>query len=439
MAIDRVTSRESGRLRRKPTIYQRLFLHAVGRMKRGSLRVELPDHEVLTLGLGEPGGIRSSMTVTDWNFFRRCVLFGDVGFGEAFQEGEWTAEDPSQVIAFFIANVEDTPGLSGSRVRWSTTNVLGWWNRLSHLSRPNHLSGSKKNIREHYDFSNEFFQFWLDPTMTYSCAWFDSAEVTLEQAQLAKIDRLLDRLKLGKDDHLLEIGTGWGSLGIRAVERFGCRVTTLTLSEEQRAEALRRIAARGYSDRIDVRLEDYRKTTGTFDRIVSVEMIEAVGHEFFEDYFAQCNRLLKPHGLLAIQGILCPDSRYDQFRSRVDWIQRHIFPGSLLPSFARIQEALRATGELGLHSFEEMGLHYAETLSRWNQSLLKNAQAIRDLGYEERELRRWSYYFNYCAAAFAMRNITVAQMVFTRPNNHELCSPVSSLPWTSLFGGKEEA
>ena len=193
-----------------------------------------------------------------------------------------------------------------------------------------------------------------------------------------------------------------------------------------------RIAERGLSDRIEVRLEDYRKTEGQFDRIISIEMIEAVGHQFFEDYFFQCHRLLKPDGLLGIQGILCPDARYAEFRRRVDWIQKHIFPGSLLPSFGRIQEALRKTGDLGLHSFEDMGLHYAETLERWNRALLAKEAEVRALGHGDREIRRWSYYFNYCSAAFAMRNITVAQMVFTRPNNRNLCHPVSSMPWTGL-------
>jgi len=405
----------------KATIYQRLLIHALSGMRRGRLAIELPDGGHLVIGAGEPGGVDASMKILDGNFFRRCVMFGDIGFGEAFTENEWISENPSQVVEFFIANVEDAPGLSGSRRKWAPTNLMGWLNRFRHLARPNHLSGSRQNIREHYDFSNDFFKLWLDPTMTYSSAYFSSPEISLEEAQLAKIDRLLERLDVRPGLHILEIGSGWGACSMRAAEKYGCKVTTLTLSEEQRAEAMKRIAERGLSDLVEVRLEDYRKTEGRFDRIISIEMIEAVGHEFFEDYFFQCHRLLKADGLLGIQGILCPDSRYEEFRKRVDWIQKHIFPGSLLPSFGRIQEALRKTGDLGLHSFEDMGLHYVETLERWNRTLLSEQTEIRALGYDDREIRRWSYYFNYCAAAFGMRNITVAQMVFTRPNNRNLC------------------
>lgn len=409
-------------------VFQKLFFKVLAPLKKGSLEFTLPGGGKVTLGTPGTGGIEARITVHEERFFKRTVLFGDIGFGEAFMDGDWSSPDVSQVIAFFVANVEDAPTLSGSKRPWSPVNFLGGLNRLYHLARSNHLAGARKNIREHYDFSNEFFSLWLDPTMTYSCAWFESAESTLEQAQIAKYERLLSKLALKPGMEILEIGSGWGGLSILAAQKYGCRVTSLTLSENQLREARKRVAERGLSDRIEFRLEDYRKTRGSYDRIVSIEMIEAVGHDFYEDYFAQCHALLKPDGILGIQGILCPDSRYDEFRSRVDWIQRHIFPGSLLPSFGRIQQAIRRTGDLGLHSFEEMGLHYAETLRRWNQVLLSRQSEIRELGYDDREIRRWSYYFQYCAGAFQMRNITVAQMVFTRANNPNL---QGSQPWAS--------
>jgi len=408
------------------SVFQKLFLRALSPLKNGSLELQLPEGGHITLGTRGSSGVHAKIEVHREIFFKRCALFGDIGFGEGYMDGDWSSPDVTQVISWFIVNIENAPTLSGSKRPWSTVNFLGWVNRLFHLARSNHLAGAQKNIREHYDFSNDFFKLWLDPTMTYSSARFDRGDETLEQAQIAKYDRILDRLKLKPGLSILEIGSGWGGLSIRAAEKYGCKVTSLTLSQNQLEEAQRRVAARGLSDQIEFRLEDYRKTQGIFDRIVSIEMIEAVGHDFFEDYFAQCHRLLKPDGLLGIQGILCPDSRYDEFRSRVDWIQRHIFPGSLLPSFGRIHQAVRRTGDLDLFSFEEMGLDYAKTLRIWNQSLLERSGEIRKLGYGEREIRRWSYYFQYCAAAFQMRNITVAQMVFTRPNNSNLISRENS-------------
>lgn len=410
------------------SLFQSLFFKVLSPLKRGCLEITLPGGGKASLGTPGSDGIQASITLHDERFFKRAILFGDIGFGEAFMDGDWSSSDVSQVIAFFVANIDDAPTLSGSKRPWSPVNFLGGLNRLYHLARSNHLAGARKNIREHYDFSNEFFSLWLDPTMTYSCAWFETPGSTLEQAQLAKYDRLLSRMALKPGMEILEIGSGWGGLSILLAQKYGCRVTSLTLSENQLREARKRVAERGLSDRIEFRLKDYRKVRGQFDRIVSIEMIEAVGHDFFEDYFAQCHALLKPDGVLGIQGILCPDSRYDEFRSRVDWIQRHIFPGSLLPSFGRIQQAIRRTGDLGLHSFEEMGLHYAETLRRWNHALLSRQPEIRELGYDDREIRRWSYYFQYCAGAFQMRNISVAQMIFSRPNNPNL---QGLTPWVS--------
>lgn len=410
------------------SLFQSLFFKVLSPLKRGCLEITLPGGGKASLGTPGSDGIQASITLHDERFFKRAILFGDIGFGEAFMDGDWSSSDVSQVIAFFVANIDDAPTLSGSKRPWSPVNFLGGLNRLYHLARSNHLAGARKNIREHYDFSNEFFSLWLDPTMTYSCAWFETPGSTLEQAQLAKYDRLLSRMALKPGMEILEIGSGWGGLSILLAQKYGCRVTSLTLSENQLREARKRVAERGLSDRIEFRLKDYRKVRGQFDRIVSIGMIEAVGHDFFEDYFAQCHALLKPDGVLGIQGILCPDSRYDEFRSRVDWIQRHIFPGSLLPSFGRIQQAIRRTGDLGLHSFEEMGLHYAETLRRWNHALLSRQPEIRELGYDDREIRRWSYYFQYCAGAFQMRNISVAQMIFSRPNNPNL---QGLTPWVS--------
>jgi cyclopropane-fatty-acyl-phospholipid synthase len=409
----------------RASIFQKLFFKAISPMTRGHLEVLLPGGRRLSVGDRGSSGVQAFLEITSEVFFKRCVLYGDIGFGEAYMDGLWRSPDVSKVVAWFIANIENAPTLSGSSRSWSAVNLLGAVNRFYHKARVNHLSGSRRNIREHYDFSNDFFKLWLDPTMTYSSAWFDPAlgpmdSISLEEAQIAKYDRLLSRLALKPGMRILEIGSGWGGFSIRAASRFGCKVVSLTLSENQLLEAKKRVEQLGLSEQVEFRLEDYRRVQGQFDRVVSIEMIEAVGDEFFEDYFAQCYRLLRSDGLLALQGILCPDSRYRQFKKRVDWIQRHIFPGSLLPSFGRIHRAIRRSGDLDLISFEEMGLHYAETLRRWDRALLDRAEEIRAQGHDDREIRRWSYYFNYCAGAFQMRNIMVAQMVFSRPNNPTL-------------------
>jgi cyclopropane-fatty-acyl-phospholipid synthase len=399
---------------------RKLFLEVLKPCREGSLTVKFPEGATIRFGAEDGSGVQAEITIHSENFFKRIALFGDVGFGEAFVEGEWSSPEVSRVICWFLTNLENTPTLSGSKRRWSPVNLMGSFHRLYHLARANHLEGSQKNIRAHYDFSNEFFALWLDPTMTYSSAWFETPETSLEDGQIAKYERLLSKLHLRPGMTLLEIGSGWGGLGILAARKYGCKVTSLTLSKNQLQEAQRRAAQAGVADRVRFELQDYRKIRGQFDRIVSIEMIEAVGHEFHEDYFRQCHDLLKHDGLVAIQAILCPDTRYAQLKSRVDWIQRYIFPGSLLPSFGRIQEAIRNTGDLDLFSYEEMGLHYAETLRRWCSTMMAKQEDVKKLGHDDREIRRWQYYFQYCAGAFQMRNITVAQLVFSRPNNPTL-------------------
>jgi cyclopropane-fatty-acyl-phospholipid synthase len=273
---------------------------------------------------------------------------------------------------------------------------------------------------EHYDLGNEFFRTFLDESMTYSSAYFVRPGMPLAEAQSAKYDRLCRALRLRPTDHVLEIGTGWGGFAIHATRAYGCRVTTITISREQHALATERVAAAGLADRIDVQLRDYRDAHGTYDKIVSIEMLEAVGHRYFEAFFAQCERLLAPNGVLGLQVITCPDSRYDQLRTGVDWIQKHIFPGTLLPSVARLTRAVNRTGTMSLFSLEDMGLHYAETLRQWRTNFNRATGEILRLGFDRRFLRTWNYYFSYCEAAFASRNISVAQMVFTRPNNTSL-------------------
>jgi cyclopropane-fatty-acyl-phospholipid synthase len=422
------------RTKKSGGFYQRIIMDTLAKMTLGCLNLELPDGTKKTIGT--PGAkISADVRIVRDSFFKRCVLFGDIGFGEAFVDGDWDTDDITKVISWFILNVENSPAMSGSRGKKLLINLLGQYNRALHLLRPNSLATSRRNISEHYDLGNDFYKLFLDPTMTYSSALFDGGRAelplcpspqrrpTLEEAQVAKYDRLCRQLKLQPTDHVLEIGSGWGGFSLHAAKNYGVRITTVTISEEQFKFARELFQKENLADKIEIKLMDYRRLTGQFDKIVSIEMLEAVGDAFLETYFAKCHEVLKPGGLLALQMITCPDSRHDSLRKNVDWIQKHIFPGSLLLSIHRVNEALRSTGDLFLHDLKDLGLSYAETLKRWRLTLNQNESAVCALGFDTRFLRKWNYYFSYCEAAFAMRNISVVQAIYTRPNNPTLQLP----------------
>lgn len=388
-------------------------------MPLGCLNLEMPDGSKRVFG--DPSAkIRAQIRIVRPEFFKRCVLYADIGFGEAYVDGDWETDDIAAIISWFILNVENSPAMSGSRAKRLLFNLLGWQNRIRHLLRPNTLKTSRRNISEHYDLGNDFYRLFLDPTMTYSSALFDSPEQSLEQAQVAKYDRLCRQLKLQPGEHVLEIGSGWGGFSRHAAKNYGVRITTVTISAEQHRYASELMQREGLGDRVEVKLMDYRNIEGQFDKIVSIEMLEAVGDAFLETYFAKCHEVLRPGGLLALQMITCPDNRYDSLRRNVDWIQKHIFPGSLLLSVHRVNQALRNTGNLFLFDLKDLGLSYAETLKRWRATFNRNESAMRGLKFDSRFIRKWNYYLAYCEAAFAMRNITVVQAVYTRPNNPTL-------------------
>ncbi|WP_369816921.1 class I SAM-dependent methyltransferase [Pedobacter sp. Hv1] len=274
-------------------------------------------------------------------------------------------------------------------------------------------------MAEHYDLNNDFFATFLDPSMTYSAAYFKTPDLSLAAAQDEKYRRLCEQLHLKASDHVLEIGSGWGANAIFMAKNYGCKVTSVTISKEQQKLAQQRVAAAGLADKVEIVIKDYRAIEGTFDKIVSVEMLEAVGHDYLETYFAKCSEVLKPNGILAFQVITSPDSRYNSLRNGVDWIQKHIFPGSLLPSVAQLNKAINNTGELTMVDLKDLGLDYARTLKLWFVEFNHKLNEVKTLGFDERFIRKWNYYLNYCEAAFAMRNINVMQMVYTRPNNTE--------------------
>jgi cyclopropane-fatty-acyl-phospholipid synthase len=392
-----------------------LILGILKNMTRGKMFITLPDGQEVEIGDGL-SPITANIRIHRHDFFIKCMLSGDIGLGESYVDGDWDTDSIYQVISWFIINMENNPSISGSGLRKPFVNLFRFANQLYHRARRNNLSGSRKNISEHYDLGNDFYSLFLDRTMTYSSAIFRSADASLEAAQIEKYDRLCRILEIKSTDHVLEIGSGWGGFAVHAAKNYGCRVTTVTISEEQFRYAKARFEREALSGQIEIRLEDYRKVTGKYDKIVSIEMLEAVGHKYLPVYFAKCNELLGEKGSLALQVITSPDSRYDEIRRGVDFIQKHIFPGSLLPSMARINGCVNQTSDLTLFDIKDIGTDYARTLHAWYAAFNQQVDKIRALGMNDSFIRKWNYYLQYCEAAFATRNISTLQIVYARPN-----------------------
>lgn len=397
-------------------LYRLLVMRTLRQMSHGRLQMELPGGEMVMLGDGTPGP-HATLRVIRPEFFRKCALFGGVGFGESYVEGDWDTDDIRMVLEWFIMNIAYDERMKGSSGRMRGVGLLKLFNRVGHLLRPNSLKTSRRNISEHYDLGNDFYKLWLDRTMTYSAARFTHPDQTLEEAQLSKYDALCQKLRLSPQDHVLEIGCGWGGFSLYAAQHYGCRVTGVTISQAQFDEATRRVREAGLADKIEIRMQDYRKIEGQFDKIASIEMLEAVGDKYLETYFAKCTQVLKPGGLLAFQMITVPDHSYRDLVRGVDWIQKHIFPGSLLLSVTRVNEAIQKVGSLFMHGLEDLGSGYARTLKEWHVNFNGALEGVRQQGFSEAFIRKWNYYLKYCEAAFATRNISVVQAVYTKPWN----------------------
>jgi len=387
------------------------------KMPVGGLRLEHADGRVRHFGA--PGAPVTARVIlrNDAGFFKRCAFYGNIGMGEAYTDGLWDTEDIAAVISWFVHNVNALQGAESSAASLPGVNLLKVVNWFRHLRRENSVETSRKNIAEHYDLGNNFYQLWLDPSMTYSSARFENATQTLEEAQLGKYDALCRKLKLKRTDHILEIGCGWGGFAVHAAKHFGCKVTGVTISEAQADYARKRILNEGFEGQVEIRIQDYRHITGRFDKIASIEMLEAVGDKYHRSFFAKCAEVLAPQGLMGVQMITVPDCSYRSLKKNVDWIQKHIFPGSLLLSVGRINDVLLETGDLFMHDLEDLGADYARTLSTWYDQFNSVKEEVTALGFDEPFVRSWNYYLKYCEAAFATRNISVVQAIYTRPNN----------------------
>jgi cyclopropane-fatty-acyl-phospholipid synthase len=400
-----------------PTGAQRRTLQAVAGMlddlEVGSVRVTLPDGRERLFG-DVTSELRSDIEVRDWRFFTRLLHGASVGVGESFMLSEWTSSDLVSLFRIVIANRRALQRISPAAL----LRIAG--DKAIHAVRANRLGQSRRNISAHYDLSNELYALFLDDTMTYSAGYFEAATATLEDAQVAKYRRLADKIHIGADDHVLEIGCGWGGFAVFAASTYGCRVTGVTLSEEQAAFARRRVREAGLDHLVGIRVVDYRRVRGSFDRIVSIEMLEAVGHRYLGTFFATIDRLLAPDGLAAVQVITIPEQRYDHYRRRPDFIQRYIFPGGHLPSLQAMTRAMGQDSELFVEDVENIGPHYAETLRRWRERFTANVDEVRALGFDDRFVGMWEFYLAYCEAAFLARYVNDLQVVLTRPMNGTL-------------------
>ena len=350
--------------------------------------------------------------VHDARLYGDVAFGGSVGAGEAYMRGYWSTNQLVDVVRLFVLNMAALDGLEGGFAR--LTNPL---RKALHTLRRNTRDGSRRNIAAHYDLGNDFFRLFLDETLMYSAARFEYPDQSLYDAQVARLDRICRKLELEPTDHLLEIGTGWGGLALHAAQYFGCRVTTSTISREQWRLARERVREAGLEDRIEVLCRDYRDLNGTYDKLVSIEMIEAIGHSYYDTYFARCAQLLKPEGAMLLQAITIADQRYERARRSVDFIQRYIFPGSCIPSVAALTTSIARASDLRLFDLDDIGPHYATTLARWRQNFRANLPRIRALGYDDRFIRMWEYYFCYCEGGFAERVLGDVQMLLVKPRN----------------------
>ena len=387
-----------------------MLLQILGRLEGGSLTIHEGEQ---TRHFGDQqvaDGIHAVVNVHDDAVYQQVLTGGVIGSGEAYMQGYWSSPNLVDVIRLFSANLATMEAMDSgsSRLRQVLLKGLHWFNN-------NSLSGSRRNISAHYDLGNEFFSLFLDPTMMYSAAVYPHADASLEEASLHKLDLLCRQLELGADDHLLEIGTGWGGMAIYAAQHYGCRVTTTTISEEQFKHAREQVAALGLEQQVTVLCEDYRKLQGKYDKIVSIEMIEAVGHEYYAEYFKRCSDLLSPGGKFAIQAITVQDQRYAYARDSVDFIKRYIFPGGCLPSVEVISRHIARDTDMQVINLRDITADYARTLAEWRQRFMAAREAVREQGFDDMFERMWEFYLCYCEGGFRERIISTVQMTFAKP------------------------
>lgn len=398
---------------------RRVIENVLSRITAGGITVTYPDGAVRRFG-DERSSDRADITVNGHSFFTKVLFNGEIGFGESFMEHGWDSSDPAGLIQFFIRHLDLG---DNDHVAMKTAGLA--LNRLLNRRRKNTVSGSRQNIGRHYDLGNDFFASFLDRRLVYSCGMYRRKSDTLEKAQLNKIRAIIERARIRKGDHVLEIGSGWGGFAVEAARATGCHVTTITLSKKQHDYVRELVKMERLESRVSVELVDYRHVTGSFDRIVSIEMLEAVGHEHFNSFFSAIERLLKPEGVAVIQVITTMDWHYRDYRRRMDWMQKHIFPGGHLPSVTALCESMAAHCRLYIEQLENIGPHYALTIREWRRRFTASRERLLDMGYDGSFQRKWLYYLYLCEAGFSSGLINDVVMTLMRPGGMQvIASPM---------------
>ena len=406
-----------------PTLIQKQCMKIVdvlaSRIRQGRMEIVHTNGAVMSYG-DKSDGRTARIMINDNRFFPRMVFGGEVGFGEAYVDGYWDSDD---LVELFKILIENRRGLLEGNLALSLLSRIR--DHAIHVLRKNTIPGVRKNIARHYDLSNEFFASFLGESMVYSCGLFLSDDDTLEDAQKNKMLSIIEKARIEKSDHVLEIGCGWGGFALEAAKLTGCRLTGITVSRQQYDYARAQVRQAGLEGSVTIKLQDYRDIRGRFDKIVSIEMLEAVGHEYLGEFFACCERLLAPDGLAVLQVITIPDQRYRRHRKEGNWIQKHIFPGGHLPSLTALTAAMTAHSGFMIEEVENIAAHYERTLQQWRLRFEGAAGAISKMGFDRSVLRTWRYYFSVCEAQFAMRVLSDLQIVLTREGNKSLTKPES--------------
>jgi cyclopropane-fatty-acyl-phospholipid synthase len=390
------------------TVARAVILQGLGLITIGALDVRLPDGSQLRFG-DDDADERQTLEIVRDDFFRRLARRGRIGLGEAYVAGDFAAGDLAGTLGLLARNLE------AARERRPLSVVTRASALRPRIARANGRGRAERNIHYHYDLGNDLYALFLDPSLTYSCAIFEHPGQSLAEAQQAKYRRICDRLQLGPDDRVLEIGCGWGGFALHAARERGCRVTGITISRAQHDEACRRVAAAGLRDRVAIEYRDFREVAGTYTHVVSIEMLEAIGERLFGTYFATIDRLLEPGGRALVQTIAVPEQRYAAYRRTRDFIQAYVFPGGHLPSLEAMAAAMRRSSRLHVQGLEEIGPHYADTLRHWRETFGERLDEVRALGYDDRFIRTWEYYLAFCEAGFRERLLRDVQVVLARP------------------------
>lgn len=401
--------------RRLDRLAKHLLIKRLEKLQHGTITIA-DGHQTIIFGRDSENSllpnIHVRLVVKNSQFYGEVVFGGSIGAGEAYMQDYFECDNLTNLIRLMVRNQSLLDDIESSFAK-ITAPIQSWLHRVN----KNTQSGSRRNISAHYDLGNDFFKLMLDPTMMYSAAFFETSKQSLEQASLAKLKKICVKLDLKPTDHILEIGTGWGGFAIYAAQHFGCKITTTTISQAQYQLAIQRIKDAGLENQIEVLLSDYRDLTGQYDKLVSIEMIEAVGHQFYDTYFEACGRLLKPSGMMLLQAITITDQRYASAIKSVDFIQRYIFPGSCIPSVTAMLNSITKSSDMRLFDLEDIGPHYATTLAKWRDNFFDKITEIRQLGYPETFIRMWDFYLCYCEGGFEERALGDVHMLLVKPEN----------------------